>query len=75
MKDGRRRGDTVKPFNEKQSWALLMQLLGGNWKKNDEEGLIRGSEEIAARQFLTKLQGVRQHEFSPFVVYTVLTLQ
>lgn len=58
MKDGRRRGDTVKPFNEKQSWDLLMQLLGGNWQRLDQEGLIKGSEDAAARQFLSKLQGL-----------------
>lgn len=60
MKDGRRTGSTVKPFSEKQSWALLMQLLGGNWKKQDQDGSIKGSEEAAAKEFLVKLQGVRK---------------
>ena len=58
MKDSQRRGETVKPFNEQQSWALLMQLLGEDWKALDKEGRIRVSEEQAAKQFLSKLGGL-----------------
>jgi hypothetical protein len=58
MKDSQRRGETVKPFNENQSWDLLMQLLGDDWKSLDKQGSMKVSEEIAARAFLSKLGGV-----------------
>ena len=59
MKDIKRRGETVKPFNEHQSWNLLMQLLGPDWKAMDNQGSIKVSEENAARSFLAKLGGVK----------------
>ncbi|MCJ1400647.1 hypothetical protein MMC11_003855 [Xylographa trunciseda] len=58
MKDMKRRGETVKPFNEQQSWDLLMQLLGPDWKAMDKQGSIKVSEENAARSFLAKLGGL-----------------
>ena len=58
MKDSQRRGDTVKPFNEKQSYELLMQLLGEQWQSLDRRGLLRGSEIAAAKTLLDKIGGL-----------------
>jgi hypothetical protein len=57
-KDTQRRGDTVKPFDPKQSWDLLLQLLGDDWKKLDREGRIPQSEITAAKQMLGRLGGL-----------------
>jgi hypothetical protein len=53
-----RAGNTVKPFDPKQSWDLLLQLLGDDWKKLEEEGKLRPSEVTAAKNILTKLEGL-----------------
>jgi len=58
MKDSQRRGETVKPFDDHQSWSLLMQLLGEDWKALDREGRIKVSEDQAAKKFLSKLGGL-----------------
>jgi hypothetical protein len=58
MNDAQRRGDTVKPFNEKQSWHLLMKMLGPEWQDKDRHGLIKYSEEQAAHELLKDLGGV-----------------
>jgi hypothetical protein len=58
MNDASRKGDTVKPFNERQSWDLLMQLLGPEWQDLDRRGLIQGTEESAAKELLKNLGGV-----------------
>lgn len=58
MNDANRKGDTVKPFNEKQSWELLMKLLGPVWQDLDRKGLIKGTEERAAQELLKSLGGV-----------------
>jgi len=58
MKDNKRKGDTVKPFNEKQSWDLLMMLLGKDWQDLDRRGLIKVSEERAAKDLLRSIGGV-----------------
>ncbi|CZR55427.1 uncharacterized protein PAC_05315 [Phialocephala subalpina] len=57
-KDTRRKGDTVKPFDTKQSWELLLQLLGDDWKRLDLEGKIAETEIIAAKHLLEKLEGL-----------------
>jgi hypothetical protein len=58
IKDNRRKGDTVKPFNERQSWDLLIKLLGSDWQDLDKRGLIKVSEEQAARGLLKDIGGV-----------------
>jgi hypothetical protein len=58
MKDNQRKGDTVKPFSDKQSWDLLMKLLGKDWQDLDRRGLIKVSEERAAKDLLRSIGGV-----------------
>jgi hypothetical protein len=53
--DAHRNGCTIKPFSDKQSWELLMKLLG---VEKDKEGLIKGTEERAAIELLRYLGGV-----------------
>jgi hypothetical protein len=55
MKDGQRKCDTVKPFNEQQSFDLLMVLLGENWQNQYSRGLIRSTEIAAAKTLLKKI--------------------
>jgi hypothetical protein len=57
-KDLQRRGDTIKPFDPAQSWDLLLQLLGDDWKKMEREGLIPQSEITAAKNLLERLGGL-----------------
>lgn len=58
MNDNRRKGDTVKPFNDVQSWDLLIKLLGNDWQDLDRRGLIKVSEEQAAKGLLRNIGGV-----------------
>jgi hypothetical protein len=53
-----RKGDTVKPFDSKQSWELLLQLLGHDWQRADHEGKIPQSEISAAKSLLDMLEGL-----------------
>lgn len=53
-----RKGDTIKPFDTRQSWELLLQLLGEDWKRLDREGKISQTEEAAAKSMLGKLEGL-----------------
>jgi hypothetical protein len=57
-KDLQRKGGTVKPFNLKESWDLLLQLLGDDWKKYEREGRISQTEVTAAKHMLDKLEGL-----------------
>ncbi|KAH8755898.1 hypothetical protein BGZ57DRAFT_1009101 [Hyaloscypha finlandica] len=57
-KDLQRKGGTVKPFNLKESWDLLLQLLGDDWKKYEREGRIPQTEVTAAKEMLDKLEGL-----------------
>jgi hypothetical protein len=57
-KDLQRRGGTVKPFGPKESWDLLLQLLGEDWKKDDREGRIPQTEVTAAKGMLEDLEGL-----------------
>ena len=59
MKDNKRKGDTVKPFNDKQSWDLLIKLLGSEWQDLDRKSLIKLLEEQAAKGLLRSIGGVR----------------
>ncbi len=56
--DGKRKGTTVLPFDPKQSWDLLLQLLGEDWKRMDREGRIPASEVTAAKHMLHQLEGL-----------------
>jgi hypothetical protein len=58
MTDDARKGDTVKPFNPKQSYDLLFQLLGDNWNSQRQQNLIAESEVDAAKEFLERLEGL-----------------
>jgi hypothetical protein len=53
-----RKGETIKPFDQKQSWELLLQLLGKDWKRLDSEGKIPASEVTAAKNLLERLEGL-----------------
>jgi len=53
-----RKGDTIKPFDSKQSWELLLQLLGEDWQRMDREGKIPQTEMNAAKALLDKLEGL-----------------
>ena len=57
-KDETRRGDTVKQFNDKQSWELLLELLGDDWKKAERDGTLPQSEITAAKKMLEQLEGL-----------------
>jgi hypothetical protein len=57
-KDLQRKGETIKPFDPAQSWDLLLQLLGDDWKKMEREGHIPPSEVSAAKSMLDKLGGL-----------------
>jgi hypothetical protein len=57
-KDLSRKGETIKPFGPKESWELLLQLLGKDWKKLDSEGKIEASEITAAKNLLERLEGL-----------------
>jgi hypothetical protein len=56
--DAHRKGETIKPFTAKESWSLLMKLLGPKWVEEDRKGLIKGTEERAATELLKNLGGV-----------------
>ena len=57
-KDSKRQGETIKPFDKTQSWDLLLQLLGDDWKKLDREGRLLPNEVAAAKGMLEKLGGL-----------------
>jgi len=57
-KDLQRKGETIKPFDPAQSWDLLLQLLGDDWKNMEREGRIPPSEVSAAKNMLSKLGGL-----------------
>jgi hypothetical protein len=53
-----RKGETIKPFDPTQSWDLLLQLLGDDWKKMEREGHIPPSEVLTAKTMLERLGGL-----------------
>lgn len=57
-KDLERKGATIKPFDPEQSWDLLIQLLGDEWRKMDQENRIEPSEVASAKALLGKLGGL-----------------
>lgn len=48
----------MKPFNEADSWQLLMKLLGPKWVDDDKNDQITQSEENAGRKLLRDVGGV-----------------
>jgi hypothetical protein len=58
MKDSKRNGYTVKPFNEKESWDLLLRLLGPSWQTRALEKTIPESEIRAAQVLLVRIGGL-----------------
>ncbi len=58
--DAHREGETIKPFTTRESWLLLMKLLGPEWVEDDRKGLIKVSEYRAAEELLRALGGVRE---------------
>ena len=56
--DAQRHADTIKPFNERQSWDLFMKFLGPTWQQKDKDGRMNGVEEKAARTLLKRFGGV-----------------
>lgn len=58
MKDDERKGDTVKPFDPNQSFDLLCQFLGDDWRDLQQRQLLKMSEVTAAREFLKRLEGL-----------------
>lgn len=57
-KDMQRKGDTVKPFNEQESFDLLMLLLGERCQRLYEQRMLRQSEIIAAKMLLKRIGGL-----------------
>ncbi|KAH6690763.1 P-loop containing nucleoside triphosphate hydrolase protein [Leptodontidium sp. MPI-SDFR-AT-0119] len=53
-KDMCRGGETVKQFDEEQSWGLLLKMLGEDWKKKVESPV----EMEAAKSMLRQLEGL-----------------
>jgi hypothetical protein len=58
MQHDNRKGDTVKPFDPDQSFDLLFQLLGDDWRELQRRKLLEESEARAAKEFLGKLEGL-----------------
>jgi len=60
MKDSNRKGETIKPFGEKESWDLLVRLMGDAWTRAERLGQIKDADYQAAREWLDKLGGLRK---------------
>jgi hypothetical protein len=58
MKDDDRKGDTIKPFDPKQSFDLLFQFLGEDMRDLQQKRLLKLSEVNAAKEFLGRLEGL-----------------
>ncbi|KAG4441816.1 hypothetical protein IFR05_002680 [Cadophora sp. M221] len=56
--DAQRHGDTIKPFNERQSWELFMKLLGPNWQQKNNDSQIKEKEEKPAKALLQNFGGL-----------------
>jgi hypothetical protein len=56
--DAQRKGHTIRPFTDPQSWDFLMKLLGPTWEDLSRQGLIKLSEETAGKELLKDLGGV-----------------
>jgi hypothetical protein len=58
MKDSKRKGSTIRPLSEQESFDLLMLLLGEHWQNLYKEGLLPQSEINAARTLVKKISGL-----------------
>jgi hypothetical protein len=58
LKDDGRHGETVKMFSDDESFDLLCQMLGDNWKSLKDENVMPESEIIAAKDMLSDLEGL-----------------
>ena len=58
MKDDKRKGDTLRPFDANQSFDLLLQFLGDDWHDLHQRQLLKMSEVSTAREFLKQLEGL-----------------
>jgi hypothetical protein len=64
MKDKNRKGETVKPFNEQESWDLLVKLLGDKWTEAEKSGQLKPADKLATREWVRKLEGLRESLFA-----------
>jgi hypothetical protein len=60
MKDINRKGETIKPFNDDESWDLLIRLIGNKWAEAEKSGRLTSADYQAARDWLKKLGGLRK---------------
>jgi hypothetical protein len=58
MKDMRRKGQTVKVFDEQESWDLLLQLMGKEWSDKFRDGRLKETENDAAKAWIKDLKGL-----------------
>ncbi|KAG4437548.1 hypothetical protein IFR05_006982 [Cadophora sp. M221] len=58
IKDISRQGQTVKPLDPKQSWELLLDLLGDHWKELNIKRQLPDSEIAAAKSMIMQLEGL-----------------
>jgi hypothetical protein len=66
MKDVNRKGETVKPFNEHESWDLLVLLLGDIWNDAEKSGQLTPADMQAAKSWVKKLEGLRKYPWQAF---------
>jgi hypothetical protein len=59
MKDNKRKGTTVKPFNDRESWDFLVHLMGDKWSEALRAGRIRPPDVAAAKSWAEALGGLR----------------
>jgi len=60
MKDINRKGETIKPFDETESWDLLIRLMGNMWTDAEKSGQLSQDDYRAAREWLKRLGGLRK---------------
>lgn len=60
MKDINRKGETIKPFNERESWDMLVRLIGDKWTEASNSGQLKPSDIQAAKDWVEKLGGLRK---------------
>lgn len=60
MKDINRKGETIRPFDEQESWDLLLRLLGDKWVEASNSGLLKHADIVAAKAWMKRLGGLRK---------------
>ncbi|PVH73594.1 hypothetical protein DL98DRAFT_594860 [Cadophora sp. DSE1049] len=58
IRDTNRQGQTVKPLDPKQSWDLLLDLLGDHWKALEIRREIPELEIAAVKSMIKQLEGL-----------------